>query len=418
MVTSMSDALPVVMTAQTSVSPLNTTTAAPTVPNAALPVATDVTSALPVVTAISTIAPLLNITSAAASKPSTELEVPLLGNINVNKYYEIVNIRDNQLIYLHHRDIMRRVCEVKLTRIHSPTITVKESSSESASEQEIAEKPKRKTTRPLRKPSAARIASQKHIDHRKRGIVPKKFNLTTYPVISKSIKSLQVKVSDTSDSVMTVPVVTERKVTTDTDKPTHLKGKGKATFHFQTIGLKNHQESVAEIASKKKKGRTFKCITCGDRHWSIKDLNAHYRKSHEAYMCEVCSRDFSSPLSMKKHMYTHRIQQHNCAKCEKSFPFKSQLDSHMDVHTATSRLYCTEPKCSSSFWRHSDLKTHQETHKTSEVQCHYCNYSSPDKRNVKQHECKHTGEKPYKCAKCLESFMYTQQKKRHKCQTK
>ena len=354
---------------------------------------------------------------------STKVDNPLLGNINVHKYYDMVNIHDNELIHLHHSDIMSRVCEVKLTRISSPTITegqtetVEESSSESTTDQDIAKRPKKKTTRPLRKPSAARIASQKHIDLMKKGIVPKKSNITTYPVISKSTKSLRVKASDTSDSVRTVPVVTERNVTTDIDKPTHRKGKGKATFHFRTIGLKNHQESVAEIRGKKKKGRTFKCITCGDKHWSIKDLNAHYRKSHETYMCEVCSRDFSSPLSMKKHMYTHRIQQYNCTRCEKSFPFKSQLDSHMDVHTATSRLYCTEPKCSSSFWRHSDLKSHQETHKTPEVQCHYCNYSSPDKRNVKQHECKHTGEKPYKCAQCLETFMYAQQKKRHKCQT-
>ena len=355
----------------------------------------------------------------AMSSGSVSEDTISIENVKVYKYYEIINIHNSEVIHLHHSDIMNRECRVNLTRITDDQISMKKLEEDSSSSTDvdvldIPKKPKkRQTTRPGRKPSTARMASQRQIDLKKRGILQVTMSATTYPIIKKASKT--VHASEEAEST-TLPVVTKKLITDEAEETKSRKSHVKAVFKFRTIGLKNHQESIAEIKAKRKGGCSFKCITCGEKYWSVKDLNAHYKQSHESFMCDVCSRSFSSPFSLRKHMYTHRVQQHKCDVCANSFPFQSQLDSHMDVHTIETRLYCTEPKCSSSFLRKNDLKTHQVTHRTPEVKCQYCDFTSPDKRNVNQHERKHTGKKPYKCEKCLELFMYAQQKKRHKCQ--
>ena len=47
--------------------------------------------------------------------------------------------------------------------------------------------------------------------------------------------------------------------------------------------------------------------------------------------------------------------------------------------------------------------------------CKDCEYSTYDERNLKQHLCKHTGEKPFKCLNCERRFAYWTQRDHHKC---
>ena len=80
-------------------------------------------------------------------------------------------------------------------------------------------------------------------------------------------------------------------------------------IHIRIIALKNHQESASEL---KKKKCTFKCLVCSERHWLVKDLNAHFRSGHEAPMCDICSKHLTSPMSLKKHVYMHQEQKIAC----------------------------------------------------------------------------------------------------------
>ena len=203
------------------------------------------------------------------------------------------------------------------------------------------------------------MASQRQIDLKKRGILQVTTSATTYPIIKRHQKlSTQVK-------KLNQPHYSGNKklITDEAEETKSVRAMSKLCLNSEHLDLKNHQESIAEIKAKRKGGRSFKCITCGEKYWSVKDLNAHYKQSHESFMCDVCFQKLQQSLIFEEAHVHSQSAQHKCDGCANSFPFQSQLDSHMDVHTIETRLYCTEPKCSSLFLRKSDLKTHQVTHR-------------------------------------------------------
>ena len=172
---------------------------------------------------------------------------------------------------------------------------------------------------------------------------------------------------------------------------------------------------VTAAKLKKQCTRKFKCYLCQEIHQTAKALNQHFKAEHGRLDCNDCGKSFSSPLSLKKHSYMHKLCSHFCRYCDKTFPFRSQCDFHENVHT-TPCFHCTRSGCKSSFMRDSVLKLHQAMHDADPLHCPDCDYSNPDIRNLRQHQRIHTGAKPYKCEVCNKCFTYSMQKKRHKCQ--
>ena len=164
-----------------------------------------------------------------------------------------------------------------------------------------------------------------------------------------------------------------------------------------------------------KRNRTFKCYLCGEQFGSTRKMNVHFKIDHEGLDCIECGKGFNSPLSLKKHSCIHKLCNFNCTRCEKTFPFRSQRDFHEKVHDKL-RFACTRESCSSSFTRESDSRHHVELHDSDPIKCKHCDYTNSDIRNVRQHMRKHTGDKPYKCARCGKDFKYSMQKKCHKCE--
>ena len=83
---------------------------------------------------------------------------------------------------------------------------------------------------------------------------------------------------------------------------------------------------------KYKRPRKYSCNSCNKEFTNQRDYNQHYIDDHGRLRCALCGRPFNTPSALRKHNYEHSSNKIPCTKCEKSFPFQSQLDSHMISH--------------------------------------------------------------------------------------
>ena len=153
------------------------------------------------------------------------------------------------------------------------------------------------------------------------------------------------------------------------------------------------------------------CFLCGDKFPSTKTYNTHFKSMHDGLTCRDCGCDFNSPLSLKKHSYTHKDLDFKCRHCEKQFPFRSQMLQHQSTHDPAIQFYCAKENCMRSYSHTSDLKLHVEQQHTASTsfRCTHCDYTSKDIRNLRQHELVHSEVCPYTCSKCNKSFHFSMQ---------
>ncbi|XP_014767291.2 zinc finger protein 43 [Drosophila ananassae] len=93
--------------------------------------------------------------------------------------------------------------------------------------------------------------------------------------------------------------------------------------------------------------------------------------------CETCGKSFKKSNDLKRHMLTHsRIRPQTCHVCQKSFSLKATLSRHMLVHQMQ-RLG---------------------------VNCQVCGKSYSSKTALRLHLRIHTGERPFICEICQQTF--------------
>ena len=161
--------------------------------------------------------------------------------------------------------------------------------------------------------------------------------------------------------------------------------------------------------------RTFKCSACDTHTSTLKELNVHFISNHCKVSCDICSKSFSTPGSLRKHQYTHveEESQLKCRSCDKMFPFESHLKSHRHMHRCSKNYICASANCEKSFKHPGDLASHARSlgkpHK-----CAHCDYKNPDIRNLKSHLHTHSRAAPFKCKLCRESFVHSNQLLRHR----
>ena len=165
--------------------------------------------------------------------------------------------------------------------------------------------------------------------------------------------------------------------------------KNKTHFRMKSYSLRRKPEVK----------RKFKCRICPEILGSVHKYNYHYREKHPALPCPHCTRTFTSPRYLSRHMYTHAEIMYECAICVKGFTFKSQLVAHKRRHIKDKGFVCMKNNCGKAFKRDSELKAHVKTHRKTAIKCGHgdCTYSNKDVRNVRAHRKCHTVNKPYKC---------------------
>jgi len=164
--------------------------------------------------------------------------------------------------------------------------------------------------------------------------------------------------------------------------------------------------------------KPFKCDHC-ERAFSDKSTLRRHTITHtgdKRFQCNICTKRFTRNEHLRQHMYIHTAEKlYKCEICDKDFRQRSTLKNHMLLHRAESGLKCG--KCGAIFMRETLFDKHivwcSGTGTTKQLRCEYCETFYLDEISLKTHQIVHTGDRPYTCVECNQTFTYRSILKRH-----
>ncbi|CAG9821460.1 unnamed protein product [Phaedon cochleariae] len=148
------------------------------------------------------------------------------------------------------------------------------------------------------------------------------------------------------------------------------------------------------------------CTLCGTTLTNKYLLRRHIQNVHateKKYRCEMCQRAFTSAVYLSAHKRYHTgIRSHICSTCGKGFITASDLYHHEKIH-ANKRAYRCET-CPKAFNTSSDLHKHKICvhldRSLWKYACTLCERKFPLKINLDSHIMAHRGEKNFSCHLC------------------
>ncbi|NXH73342.1 ZBT40 protein, partial [Hydrobates tethys] len=197
--------------------------------------------------------------------------------------------------------------------------------------------------------------------------------------------------------------------------------------------------------------KPYVCRECGKGFRQANGLSIHLRTFHnieDPYDCKKCRMSFATLQEHRKHVHeAHSREYHPCPTCSKVFSAPSLLERHMVTHVGGKPFSCEI--CDKAYQQLSGLWYHNRTHhpdvfaaqnhrssKFSSLQCSSCDktFSSTaahrkhvkaEHTDVKFHECetckelfptlallqvhvkcRHSGSQPFRCLYCSASFHF------------
>lgn len=188
-------------------------------------------------------------------------------------------------------------------------------------------------------------------------------------------------------------------------------------FHFEE---ERHFEAHNRIHVE----RNVTCITCTAKCSSTYDLFLHKRKKHNLfkkeelkYACRKCGRFFSHSWSWENHDEDECFKTADkcCKYCNAMFTTDINLINHLKRKHNRAHFGHECSRCNAVFKKKWDLNKHvQEVHdlrpakrltkKSTIYICKFCGKKLNTSQSLGNHERIHTGEMPYSCPICHQSF--------------
>ncbi|XP_052647423.1 zinc finger and BTB domain-containing protein 40 isoform X2 [Harpia harpyja] len=166
--------------------------------------------------------------------------------------------------------------------------------------------------------------------------------------------------------------------------------------------------------------KPYVCRECGKGFRQANGLSIHLRTFHnieDPYDCKKCRMSFATLQEHRKHVHeAHSREYHPCPTCTKVFSAPSLLERHMVTHVGGKPFSCEI--CDKAYQQLSGLWYHNRTHhpdvfaaqnhrssKFSSLQCSSCDKTFSSTAAHRKHvKTEHTDVKFYECETCKELF--------------
>ncbi|KAM9521240.1 zinc finger and BTB domain-containing protein 40 [Guaruba guarouba] len=166
--------------------------------------------------------------------------------------------------------------------------------------------------------------------------------------------------------------------------------------------------------------KPYVCRECGKGFRQANGLSIHLRTFHnieDPYDCKKCRMSFATLQEHRKHVHeAHSREYHPCPTCSKVFSAPSLLERHVVTHVGGKPFSCEI--CDKAYQQLSGLWYHNRTHhpdvfaaqnhrssKFSSLQCSSCDKTFSSTAAHRKHvKAEHTDVKFHECETCKEHF--------------
>lgn len=184
------------------------------------------------------------------------------------------------------------------------------------------------------------------------------------------------------------------------------------THILKHYGIKENRKpkKASDKRSNRPKKSPYQCTTCGQMTASRSAMEDHMRThtGEKPFTCELCGNKYRLKGTLQRHMHSRHPESHPgaqfiCEHCGKIFYARTNIITHMRVHTGVKPYQC--PFCPERFRQISSMIRHKRLHTGEKpFSCNICGRSFRDHSTLQKHKSVHSAEKKYNCHMCTKSF--------------